>query len=213
MSVKNRRFAVLICCFIFGLSSSLAEIKGTKISNESNEIQKTSSIVDDAFVAQNISVPDISLVRQDGKKALLPQEFDQGKPVLLTFIFTSCKAVCPIMSHLMKSVQNKLGKRANEIQMASISLDPEYDTPERLTQYSQKMGAERQWIHYTGLVDDVVKLERAFGIYRGDKMNHLSVLFIRRSPKESWLKFTGFVESDKLIKELGLEVETDYTNH
>ena len=212
MTVIGRRVASFVICVVFGLSIALAESHSGATSPvfKPNPISPLSS--GNEMVAQEIVLPKIFLVRQDGSKAMLPEEFEQGKPVLLTFIFSSCKAICPIMSRLMKSVQNNLGGRANEIQMASISLDPEFDTPKRLTQYAHQLGAGTQWTHYTGLSADIVKLERAFTIYRGDKMNHLSVFFVRRSPKEQWLKFTGFVNPDNLIKELGLEHEAQSKN-
>jgi protein SCO1/2 len=154
-----------------------------------------------------VVLPDMYLTRQDGSKAKIPNEFDDGKPVVLTFIYTSCKAVCPIMSHVMKGVQDKLGDQANKIHMVSITLDPEFDTPERLTEYAHQLEAGPQWIHYTGLNSDIVKLERAFDIYRGDKMNHLTVFFVRRAPGEPWIKFVGFVSPDSIINELGLETK------
>ena len=178
----------------------------------SNQNKHGDTSQDVASIEQKVVLPSLQLIRQDGSKANFPNELDDGKPVVLTFIYTSCKAVCPTISHVMKSVQNKLGEQAKKIHMASISLDPEFDTPERLTEYAHQLEAGPQWIHYTGLNSDVVKLERAFNIYRGDKMNHLTVFFVRRSPGESWIKFVGFVSPDSIIKELGLEAKTPSEN-
>ena len=167
---------------------------------------------DIATIESKVELPSVQLIRQDGTKAKFPKELDDGKPVVLTFIYTTCKGVCPIMSHVMKGVQNKLGDRAKEIHMASISVDPEYDTPDRLTQYAHQLEAGPQWLHYTGLNSDIVKFEKAFNVYRGDKMNHLTVFFVRRSPSEPWLRFIGFVNPDSIIQELGFNTEPTVVN-
>ena len=155
-------------------------------------------------VVPNVVLPSLMLIRQDGTTADFPNELDDGKPVLLTFVYTSCKAVCPVISHVMKGVQTKLGPRANQIHMASITVDPEFDTPDRLTQYAHQLEAGPQWIHYTGHYDDIFAFEKAFDVYRGDKMNHVTVFFVRRAPGQPWSRFINFVKPDSIIKELGL---------
>ena len=166
------------------------------------ETPNTMQIVAD--VVPNFTLPSVKLIGQDGRQVNFPKEIDDGKPVLLTFIYTSCKGVCPIISHVMKSVQNKLGDRAKEVHMVSITVDPEYDTPERLTQYSRQLEAGPQWLHFTGKNEEIIKLEKAFEVYRGDKMNHVTVFFVRPAPSEPWLRFIGFVNPEHLINKLGL---------
>jgi len=209
-------FCKLVASFavwtFFSIPFAMAETQVDPASAYSSQNHQGNASQDVASIDQKVVLPILQLIRQDGTKAKFPHELDDGKPVVLTFIYTSCKAACPIMSHIMQGVQNKLGERAKEIRMASISLDPEFDTPDRLTQYARQLGAGPQWTHYTGLNSDIVKLERAFNIYRGDKMNHLTVFFVRRSHGEPWVKFVGFVNPDSIIKELGFETKTTSEN-
>ena len=191
MKFNFRLFAFLVSTFLCTVNIVMAEEVG-------DNFQLLSDVV------PNFTLPSVKLIGQDGREVSFPKEIDDGKPVLLTFIYTSCKGVCPIISHVMKSVQNKLGERAKEIHMISISVDPEYDTPERLTQYSHQLEAGPQWLHFTGKNEEIVKLEKAFKVYRGDKMNHVTVFFVRPAPTQPWLRFIGFVNPDNLIKKLGL---------
>ena len=46
--------------------------------------------------------PDVSLVRADGKRVSLPRELDDGRPVLLNFIFTTCSSICPLASRTLE---------------------------------------------------------------------------------------------------------------
>jgi protein SCO1/2 len=150
-------------------------------------------------VAYNI--PALTLVRQDGAKLASAQVFDDGRPVILDFIYTSCTAVCPVTSQVFHELQEKLGKDREKVHMVSISIDPEYDTPARLAEYAKRFGAKAQWQHYTGTSQASVSLQKAFDVYRGDKMNHAPVTLLRAAPGKPWVRLDGFATPDMLAKE------------
>ena len=74
-------------------------------------------------------LPSVSLVRDDGKLVMLPRGLDDGKPVILNFIFTSCASICPVMSQIFSQLQDRLGGDQGKVRMVSISIDPGHDTP------------------------------------------------------------------------------------
>lgn len=150
----------------------------------------------------NYTVPAVAMVRIDGKKAAFPAELDDGKPVILQFVYTSCTAICPVTSQTFAQLQDKLGKQANSVRMASISIDPDYDTPQRLAEYAKKLGAGAQWQFYTGTLQSSVALQKAFDAYRGDKMNHTAVTFMRAAPGKPWVRLDGLSSPDELYKEV-----------
>src|SRR5437667_7986244 len=80
----------------------------------------------------NYQTPAVTLVRADGQRVSLPHELDDGRPVLLNFIFTTCSSICPLTSRTLEEFQQKLGREAAKVHMMSISIDPEQDTPARL---------------------------------------------------------------------------------
>jgi protein SCO1/2 len=143
-----------------------------------------------------------NLVRQDGAKVAINKALDSGKPVVLAFIYTSCTAVCPITSQILSNLQGLLGKDVEQVQIVSVSIDPEFDTPARLLAYSQKLGALPAWQHYTGTLANVVALQKAFGIYRGDKMNHDSFVFVGGARHKAWVKLEGFPPAEQVLREL-----------
>jgi protein SCO1 len=146
-------------------------------------------------------VPGLTLVRQDGTKAEFPAQLDDGRPVILDFIYTSCTAVCPVTSQVFSQLQEKLGRDRDKVNMISISIDPEYDTPARLTEYARKFHAAAQWQHYTGTTQASIAMQKAFDVYRGDKMNHSPVTFLRAAPGKPWVRLDGFATPDRLVRE------------
>jgi protein SCO1/2 len=148
-----------------------------------------------------IKMPATPLVRQDGAATNLSKELEGGKPVILAFIYTSCTTVCPVTSQIIGRTQNLLGKDLDKARLVSVSIDPEYDTPARLLAYSKLYAAKPQWQHYTGTLKNSVAVQKAFSAYRGDKMNHVPLIFINGGKNNSWVKLEGFPSAEQVVKE------------
>ena len=151
--------------------------------------------------AVTYNLPQTTLLRSDGVKTNFPNEIDDGRPVVLNFIFTTCTAICPILSQSFAEFQRKLGANSEKVRMVSISIDPEADTPARLTEYAKRFDAGRQWGFYTGSLQASVTLQKAFQAYFGDKMHHRPMTFMRAAPGQGWVRLEGFATPDELLKE------------
>lgn len=147
-------------------------------------------------------VPMVHLVRDDGRKVVLADELDDGRPVVLDFVYTSCTSICPITSQTLSELQRRLGSARDQVHIVSISLDPEQDTPRRLHDYASKFGAGPEWQHYTGSLAGILATEQAFGVYHGDKMSHTPVTLLRMSPQGRWIRIDGFATPEQLLAEL-----------
>lgn len=151
------------------------------------------------ILVAHYAVPDVQLVRQDGQGVSLQKEMDDGRPVVLNFIYTTCTSICPLMSQVFGEFQRDLGPDGAHVHLMSISIDPEEDTPARLRTYARQFHAGPQWQHYTGTLAASLTAQRAFDVYRGDKMSHTAVTLLRPAPGAPWLRLDGFVTADKLL--------------
>ena len=148
------------------------------------------------------TVPDVSLVRQDGARVKLREELNDGRPVVLAFIFTSCTTVCPLTSHTLSELQTRLGSERDRVHLVSITIDPEQDTPARLRAYAKTFNAGPEWQHYTGTHEASESAQRAFDVYRGAKMDHSPATLVRPAPGAPWVRIDGFATADQLYAEL-----------
>ncbi len=72
-----------------------------------------------------------------------------GDVWVAAFIFTRCPLSCPRISSVMKGLQDPLN--AAGVKLVSLSVDPDFDTPEVLTRYANGLGATRDgWWFLTG---------------------------------------------------------------
>lgn len=153
-------------------------------------------------------IPAVELVRDDGKTVSLPAELDDGRPVVLNFVYTSCTTICPLSSQVFAQFQRGMGTKHEPVHLVSISIDPEQDTPKRLHDYAQQFHAEPGWDHYTGTVAASLAAQRAFGAYRGDKMSHTPFTLLRAAPGKLWVRLDGFATGADLLAERKLWLDT-----
>ena len=147
------------------------------------------------------AVPDVTLKDQSGQPVSLRATLAEDQPVLVNFIYTSCTAICPVMSGTFAQVQKELGTASGKVRMLSVSIDPEHDTPSELARYAGRFNAGPQWLFLTGSLEDIIKVQRAFDAYRGDKMNHTPLTLLRASPQAEWVRYDGFANAKDLAEE------------
>jgi protein SCO1/2 len=149
----------------------------------------------------NYDIPPLVLVDKDNNKVSINEALATDEPVMLNFIFTTCTTICPVLSATFKQVQRELGDEADQVRMISITIDPEYDTPERLRDYAVRFKAGPQWQFYTGANDDIVAVQKAFDAYRGSKANHEPLTFLRVPSDPQWVRVNGLASAADVVKE------------
>jgi protein SCO1/2 len=150
----------------------------------------------------NYAIPDVRLIRQDGAVVSLSEELNDGRPIVLSFIYTSCTSVCPLVSHILSELQSKLNDNPRHVHLVSITIDPEQDDPARLREYAKSFNAGPDWQHYTGTLAASRVVQQAFDVYRGNKMDHMPATLIRFAPGAQWTRIEGFATVDQLLAEL-----------
>jgi protein SCO1/2 len=156
----------------------------------------------DVLVSEmDYEVPDVQLLRDDGRRVALRDEMNDGRAVVLNFIFTNCSSFCPLSSQTLGEFDRKLGDERRHVHLMSISIDPEQDTPARLREYARRFGAGPEWQHYTGSAKASVAAQLAFGAFRGDKMSHTPVTLIRAAHATRWYRVDGFITPQQLLDE------------
>ncbi|MBM3944765.1 MAG: SCO family protein, partial [SAR202 cluster bacterium] len=80
----------------------------------------------------------ISLRDQNGARVSL-SDF-RGRVVLLTFLYTSCPDICPVVAGHLKQAYTLLEDDAQEVSVVIVSVDPERDTPEAASEYLKRLG-------------------------------------------------------------------------
>ena len=104
-----------------------------------------------------------ALVDQDGRP--VDQTILDGKWTLVFFGFTWCPDYCPTTLAALKATQDRLGDRADALQIVFISVDPERDRPQVLKDYLSSDGFPEGVIGLTGTPAQVRATADAYRAY------------------------------------------------
>jgi protein SCO1 len=142
----------------FDLSKSLARkvrVVGTK--------QDFAAPKTGAKLAVGDDVPDFELTDQDSRPVRL-SDF-RGRVVAIDFIYTRCPLpdVCPRLSAAFAYVAHQVA--GPDLTLLSVTVDPQYDTPEILSEYARRWNADPlRWRFLTGSMDEVRNVAARFGL-------------------------------------------------
>lgn len=102
--------------------------------------------VDDSFIGK-----EFGLVSQDSLQYNFP-EIIRGKIGVVGYVFTNCPDICPLTTNNMRLIQERLKKEGiTDVELVSISFDPEVDTPSVLKRYAELRRLDlSNWTFLTG---------------------------------------------------------------
>ena len=161
----NRLQATLV---VDGLRSWLEDVVIMQDAAD-NGVASTSSVEPQPGAA----VPDFTLTNQNGKRIALNDY--RGRALVVTFIYTRCPLpdYCPLVTNhfaeIIKAMKNDAAL-VNQAHLLSISVDPEYDTPQVLREYGAKYTGESgaatfsHWEFATGKADEIKQAATWFGL-------------------------------------------------
>ncbi|MBV9172099.1 MAG: SCO family protein [Chloroflexi bacterium] len=101
-----------------------------------------------AILKDHTAAPDFRLTDQFGQVSSLSSL--RGRPVLLTFLYTGCTDVCPLIATNLHQTYKKLGSQAPQIEIMAVTVDPENDTPDHIRQFLDERGLTEEWRFVTG---------------------------------------------------------------
>jgi protein SCO1/2 len=135
------------------------------------------------------NIPDVELVDQDAKRVHLYQDLVKGRVAALSFIFTTCTTICPLIGANLGRLQTELGQSSGEdISLISVSVDPETDTPQRMKAWGAQFGAKPGWNLLTGDKETVAQLLKTLGLFTPDIQSHSPFLLLFNDRTGDWTR-------------------------
>jgi len=152
------------------------------------------------------TMPAFTLVDQSG--AAVTSDSFRGRPLVVSFVFTTCREACPLITAQLARVQARARAERLDarVRFVSITLDPATDTPEALRRYAAAYGIDlASWQFLTGAPDDVARVIRAFGLatVASDRIAHRSlVVLVDREGRIAEKRTDLELDADRLLASL-----------
>jgi protein SCO1/2 len=122
-----------------------------------------------AALVNRAPAPDFALRDQSGRVVRLSAE--RGRFVIVTFLYTNCPDVCPLIASNLNTALRELGPRRREVRVLAVSVDPKGDTQTAVRAYAR---AHRLAPQFRYLIGEAAELRRVWARY--------DVLAVARKP-------------------------------
>ncbi|QED46199.1 SCO family protein [Cytobacillus dafuensis] len=121
------------------------------------------------FWPQSLDLPKIGHVKDSALTEVSGKEFSkQKKPKLITFFFTNCPDVCPTTIIDLKKLQKLMKEKGisdDQYLILAVTLDPEYDTKERILEYKNAFEiSSSNWLFLRGSEEETKKFAQNFNM-------------------------------------------------
>jgi protein SCO1 len=107
--------------------------------------------------------PPLSLRNYKGERVNIDQY--KGKAVLLTFLYTKCPDVCPLIAANLGVALNEMGPaKASKVQVIAVSVDPRGDTPTAVAAFLKRHGVAGRMQYLVGSAHELGHVWKTWGV-------------------------------------------------
>lgn len=147
-----------------------------------------------------LDVPDVELLDQSGQAARFVSQRIGDNLAAVTFTFTHCTTICPILDGIFKRLQAEIADDlAQDTVLLTVSVDPVRDIPERLELHAAKVRAQPGWSFLTGDKQTVDDLLKALEVFVPNIVDHPPTVFVVDGRRQEWTRLYGFPKPDEIV--------------
>lgn len=138
-------------------------------------------------------LPNVPVIDQDGRTLKFYDDVIKDKIVVVSFIYTVCKDICPLLTARLSLLQEQLGDQVGrDFFFVSISIDPETDTPDRLKQYANAFRLGPGWTFLTGTKADIDLIRYKLGERSRTLAEHRKEILLGNDRTGEWARDSAF---------------------
>ncbi len=109
--------------------------------------------------------PDFSLRDQFDRHQRLSDY--RGKVVLLTFVSSHCKDICPLTAELLARTQDLLGTKADDLQVVAVNANYRFSAVHDVLRWSKQHSMTHRWLFLTAQAATLWNVYNAYGVTPG----------------------------------------------
>ena len=146
----------------------------------------------------------LELIDQDGQTVRFFDDVLKDKVVVINFIFTNCDGACPLMTHKLSLVRDRMeGQIADPLQFVSLSIDPERDTPAAMKEFAKSHHADHDgWVFLTGKPENLEYIIKRLGQFTDDVEAHSTMMLAGNVNTAHWIKIQPYEQPPAISEKL-----------
>jgi protein SCO1/2 len=108
------------------------------------------------------TTPAFTLTDQSGREVSMADQ--RGKLVLVTFLYTNCPDVCPLITQNLNQALQMLGAKRDDVRVLAVSVDPEGDTPKAVEAYAKVHHLLPEFHYLIGTRDELTEVWKDYDV-------------------------------------------------
>ena len=122
--MNGRVLIALFLLAVFALGAVVLVARARQ--DEQAPVVGSANTFEGAVMPEGLRAPDFALRNQDGERVSMRDL--RGRPVIVTFLYTTCDDSCPLQAQTVRGALDQLG---HDVPALAVAVDPPRDTPER----------------------------------------------------------------------------------
>ena len=201
-----------ICIVTTVLVVTTGVVWGIRLVNMNHQVAvPTIDMTTAGFPMNGDLAPDFTLTDQFGQTQILSSL--RGQEVVLAFIDSRCKTLCPLTATIMYTARAKLGESAaSKIALVAVNANPAATSVAEVQSWSIEHGMLHQWLFLTGTADQLQAVYQQYNVYDAvssdGEVVHDPIMFIIDAQGHERLSYETLdsnAPSDLTNQEIGLE--------
>lgn len=127
----------------------------------------------------------------------------RGRAVLVTFLYTNCPDVCPLITASLHATLELLGPRASQVQIIAVSVDPRGDTKKAVAAFLARHKMTGRMFYLTGNAHELARAWKAWGVgserdaQQPQFINHSGLVYgVSASGKRTTIYASNFIPAE-----------------
>jgi protein SCO1 len=143
--------------------------------------------------------PNSQVVTQNGDKLSFYDDVVHDRMVVFSFIYTSCRDICPLVTARLAQVREKMSAEARrKIKFVSITIDPEHDGPAELKAHAEAFNTDPDWLFLSGKPSDIRLINHKLGERSRALGEHRNEIVLGNDLNGTWARDSAFTDLNVL---------------
>lgn len=145
------------------------------------------------------NLPNAVVVTHEGKAVRFYDDLIKNRMVLISFVYTSCPDICPLVTARLAELQDLLADRLGKsVFFISISIDPERDSPDALKHYAAAFQTRPGWTFITGKPEEIRVIRHKLGERSRRIFEHQNDVVLGNDATGEWARNSAFTDLENL---------------
>ncbi len=153
----------------------------------------------DRPATERLALPDAPMTDSSYRVEGFVSRLHGAGTVIVSFSFVECTTLCPITNAILAEVDDRIVAERLPLTIVTLTIDPVNDTPAKLAEAAQAVGASDRWLWLTAAPFDTFLLLDSFGLPAGPIEDHNPMLLIGNVGTGEFQRIVGLPEPDGLI--------------